>query len=111
MSDQELGMSLTLKPGSRLYGAACTTELIVVKTTAGVIDLRIGGHPALRSAADRIGGMVVTTAPESATLVGKRYVDADESLEVLCTRAGAGAVAVGDVLCEVKEAKALPASD
>ena len=104
-------MSLTLKAGARVFGAACTTEAVVVKAPAEPVDLRIGGHPALLAAADRTPGLEVLTAAESKPAMGKRYVDADGSLEVLCTKAGAGAIAVGDAVLVQKDAKALPASD
>jgi hypothetical protein len=45
------------------------------------------------------------------TLLGKRYVDADQILEVLCTKPGDGSLSVGDEPLQVKEAKPLPASD
>jgi len=104
-------MSIQLKPGMRLFGAACTTELIVVKAPAQPIDLRIGGHPPLAAAADRTGGVEVLTPAESAPAMGKRYVDPEGTLEVLCTKAGLGAIAIGDELCATKDAKPLPASD
>ena len=45
------------------------------------------------------------------TALGKRYVDASESLEVLCTKAGEGSLSLGDEPMVLKEAKPLPASD
>jgi len=104
-------MTMQLKPGARLFGAACTTELIVVKAPPAPVDLRIGGHPACTSAAERDASLEVLTDSSAAPLMGKRYVDSDASLEVLCTKAGAGAVAIGDELLVVKDAKPLPSSD
>jgi hypothetical protein len=43
--------------------------------------------------------------------MGKRYVDPDETVEVLCTKPGAGSLGIGDALLDLKEAKPLPASD
>lgn len=43
--------------------------------------------------------------------LGKRYTDTDGSLEVLCTRAGTGALALGGTPLGQKAAKPLPASD
>ena len=40
-------MSLTLKPGTRLFSAVCATEMIAVKAPADAVDLTIGGAPAL----------------------------------------------------------------
>ena len=45
------------------------------------------------------------------TQLGKRYVNEDESLELLATKAGDGSLGIGDTLLTLKEAKALPASD
>ena len=104
-------MTIQLKPGSRLFGAACATELIVVKAPSAPIDVRIGGHPACTAATQRDASLSVLTDAADAPAMGKRYVDALDSLEVLCTKAGAGAVAVGDVVLLAKDAKPLPSSD
>ena len=104
-------MSIVVKPGTRLYGAACATEAIVVKAPGEPVDIRIGGHPALLDPNDRREGLEVTTLAEAKPAMGKRYVDPDGTLELLCTKAGVGALAVGDQLCVQKDAKPLPASD
>jgi hypothetical protein len=104
-------MSITLKPGARLFGATSTTEAIVVKAPAHAVDIRIGGHAVVLSAAERSADGSVLAGHDTPVLMGKRYVDASGTLELLCTKAGAGAFAIGDDLCEVKDAKPLPASD
>ena len=43
--------------------------------------------------------------------VGKRYVNADQSLEVLCIKPGQGTLAAGGEALAIKEAKKLPSSD
>ena len=43
--------------------------------------------------------------------MGKRYVNADDSIEILCTKAGDGVAAIAGEPMELKEAKALPSSD
>ena len=43
--------------------------------------------------------------------MGKRYVNPEETLELLCTKPGTGSLGVGDTLLEIKESKPLPASD
>jgi hypothetical protein len=47
----------------------------------------------------------------SATLIGKRYVDASGTLELLCTSSGAGELSCDGVRMTLKAAKPLPASD
>lgn len=104
-------MALVLKPGTKLLGAACTSEFVVVRAPADAVDVRIGGHPAVTSADDRDDALSVTTGDDDKPAMGKRYVDADDTLEVLCTKAGDGAAAIGDAVLVQKDAKPLPASD
>jgi hypothetical protein len=44
-------------------------------------------------------------------LLGKRYTDPDEAIEVLCTKPGIGALCADGQPLAVKATKALPASD
>ncbi len=48
---------------------------------------------------------------DEGTLMGKRYVDADDTVEILCTKPGAGTLSMGDQPLVLKEAKPLPSSD
>ena len=45
------------------------------------------------------------------TLIGKRYIDAQERVEMLCTQGGQGSLTFEGVVMSVKQAKALPSSD
>jgi hypothetical protein len=45
------------------------------------------------------------------TLLGKRYADEDLGVEVLCTKAGTGTLALDGTPLPIKAAKPLPASD
>ncbi len=104
-------MSMTLKPGARLLSAVCATEMIAVKVPAGEIEITIGGSAPLLSAADRDGSGSVADGHGGGASMGKRYVDAANTVELLCTKAGDGLPAVDGVLLELKDAKPLPASD
>ena len=44
-------------------------------------------------------------------MTGKRYTDAAETMEFLCTKGGAGSISVDGVVLGIKAAKALPSSD
>jgi hypothetical protein len=44
-------------------------------------------------------------------LIGKRYIDAQERVEMLCTQGGQGSLTFEGVVLSVKQAKALPSSD
>lgn len=97
---------MQLKPGLRLRSTTCTAEVIVVKGS-GEVDLRCGGAPLADMSA--AAGPAAPAGTEMLTAMGKRY--ANDDIELLCTKPGAGALSIGDVLLEVKGAKALPASD
>ena len=100
-----------LKAGSRLKSVVCETEVIVVKAPGADVDVTCGGASMVDVAEDvaRDG----SPSPDAAegTALGKRYVNEDETLEILCTKPGKGSLGVGIALLSLKESKALPASD
>lgn len=102
---------LELRPGSRLRSAVDATEVVVVKPPAGPVDLRCGGQPMVPLGSEAGAGAMPSPEHADGTLLGKRYVDADQTLEVLCTKPGDGSLSVGDEPLQIKEAKPLPASD
>ena len=104
-------MSLMLKPGTRLFSAVCSTELIVVKTPGVPVEVTIGGVAPVLAAADRIGGGQVSDGHGGGAAMGKRYVDTENAIELLCTKPGDGLPALNGVLLELKDAKPMPASD
>lgn len=101
---------MQLRAGSRLKSTACDTEVIAVKAPSDDIDIRCGGSPMADAGADADKGDVADGF-DGGTQMGKRYVDADDTLELLCTKPGAGSLSIGDSPLELKEAKPLPASD
>ena len=98
--------------GQTLSSPVDSTTVIVVRapavdlelTCAGVAlcDAKSGG-PAPEGEADpeQLGG----------SQMGKRYADDDLGLELLCTKAGKGTLAVNGTPIPLREAKPLPASD
>lgn len=103
-------MSLIIRPGTRLYSAVDSTELIAVKVGAAPVELTIGGHAALLSADERAGNAAIDGHDGGAAL-GKRYVDVKSSVELLCTKAGQSVPAIAGELLVLKDAKPLPSSD
>ena len=101
---------MELKAGSRLKSAVCATEVIVVKAPDGDVEVTCGGSPMVAPDMDVSGDGPAADAAEG-TQMGKRYVTADEGLELLCTKPGEGSLGVGATLLTLKEAKTLPASD
>lgn len=104
-------MSLMVKPGTRLFSAVCSTEMIAVKAPGVLVDLTIGGTTPVVVAAERPSGGTVAPGHGGGAAMGKRYVDADDAIELLCTKPGEGVPALAGVLLELKDAKPMPASD
>ncbi|NUU26189.1 MAG: hypothetical protein HOV68_32510 [Streptomycetaceae bacterium] len=101
-----------MRTGARLRSQVCSTEVIVVRPPADGVELTCGGRPMLDIGADVPEGLSPAPELSGGALLGKRYtLAADDSFEVLVTKAGAGTLANGGEPLVVKEAKALPASD
>jgi hypothetical protein len=101
---------MQLKAGTRLRSATDACEVVVVKAPGEAIDLRCGGH-ALVAIDAEVTPEGIEPGFDGGTQLGKRYADEALGLELLCTKAGAGSLSVGETLLEVKGAKPLPASD
>ncbi|MCF6390533.1 hypothetical protein L2K20_26495 [Mycobacterium sp. MBM] len=99
-----------IKNGTRLQSQVCDTQIIVVRGSEALDDLRIGGAPAIALDAEKDPDLNLDEDLSGGTLMGKRYVGADGA-EVLVTKAGKGTLSVGTTPLEIKEAKPLPASD
>lgn len=103
---------MELQAGARLRSTTCSTEVIVVRAGAGDVDLRCGGEPMVSfDVAPPAGSPTPSGGSGGGSLLGKRYVDAGGSLEILCTKAGSGSLSVGEAPLTLKEAKPLPSSD
>jgi hypothetical protein len=99
-----------LKPGTRLRSAVGAAEVVVIRAPAGDIAVTIGGVPVVGMDEDP-GSAAIASGSEGSTLLGKRYVNGDQTVELLCSKPGDGALAVDGVALELKEAKPLPSSD
>jgi hypothetical protein len=100
----------TIKPGSRLKSAVCDTQVMVIAAPAGALDLRCGGAPMLDASANAPRG-AIHPEHKNGTQIGKRYVNDDGSVELLCTKPGEGSLSIAETKLKLKEAKALPSSD
>ena len=99
-----------IKPGLKLKSAVCAAEVMVIKAPAET-TLTCGGAGMLGQKETAPAGVVIDGSQKAGCLVGKRYVNEDQSLEVLCVKAGAGSLASNGVALVTKEAKKLPSSD
>jgi hypothetical protein len=99
-----------IKNGTRLQSQVCDTQVIVVRSSDSLDDLRAGGAPMIPIGDEKSSDATLVPALSDGNLMGKRYVD-EAGAEVLVTKAGAGTLSVGTTPLTVKEAKPLPASD
>lgn len=100
-----------LKAGARFKSAVCDTQVMVIKAPPGDYELRCGGVPMLGAADAPAAGVQLDPAQAGETLIGKRYVDAGEKIELLCTKGGKGSLWLDGAALQVKQAKQLPSSD
>ena len=96
-----------IKPGIKLKSAVCDTEVMVIRASDVVV--KCGGLPMVEDrSADR---PAVDPAFAGGTNIGKRYVNAAGSVELLCVKAGKGSLSIDAETLKIKDAKPLPASD
>ncbi|TAK99777.1 MAG: hypothetical protein EPO08_15385 [Rhodospirillaceae bacterium] len=97
-----------MKPGTRLKSVVCDAEVMVIRG-GGDMVVACGGKPMAEARpAER---EAINPAFAEGTRVGKRYVDAAGTVELLCVKPGQGSLSMGGVALQVKDAKPLPSSD
>lgn len=96
-----------MKAGTRLKSVVCDTEVMVIRGADVVVEC--GGAPMAETRP--ASPAAINPALAKGTLIGKRYVDAAGTVELLCVKPGQGSLSIGGVALQVKEAKPLPASD
>lgn len=101
---------MELKVGIALVSAVDDVSVIVTKVPPAGAKITCGGAPMV------VKGETVTPVEADAdhlggALLGKRYVNQDGTVELLCTKGGSGALALDGTLLVTAEAKALPSSD
>lgn len=96
------------RPGTRLYSSACETEVMVIKYKESS-EISCGGHA--MSDKPIVEKRRIDEGLASGTLIGKRYVNASNGLELLCIKPGNGSLVCGDEPLREKETKKLPSSD
>jgi hypothetical protein len=77
-----------LKAGARFKSAVSDAQVMIVKAPAGEFELGCGGVAMVGGTASLPEGATLAAGDAGEVLIGKRYVNADESLEMLCTKGG-----------------------
>jgi len=101
-------MGQIYKPGTKLSSTVCKTQIMALRVPAEELEISCGGASMQVGDPAELGEM---SGENSGTLVGKRYTDADETMEFLCTRGGEGSIAIEGYVIDIKAAKKLPSSD
>jgi hypothetical protein len=101
---------MEVKAGSRLRSVVCDTQIVVVRAPGDDVVITCGGQPVVPLDAATEPATLDPDYSEG-TLLGKRYADEAGTLELLCTKAGQGSLAVDGHPLGIKQAKPLPSSD
>lgn len=96
-----------MKPGTKLKSAVCDTEVMVIRAGDGTVEC--GGAPMAEDRPAERGA--VDPAFAEGTKIGKRYVDAAGTVELLCVKGGQGSLSLNGTALQPKDAKPLPSSD
>lgn len=96
-----------MKPGTKLKSAVCDTEVMVIRGADEVAEC--GGSPMVDERPAERGA--INPAFAAGTKIGKRYVNAAGTCELLCVKPGQGSLSINGVALQIKDAKPLPSSD
>jgi len=102
---------MILTSGQTLASTVDTTVVLVIRAPKGEVTLTCGGADMADGKLGAGDGSTVAEPHRGETVLGKRYVDDDAALEVLCTKPGVGVLAVDGRALTIKAAKPLPSSD
>jgi hypothetical protein len=103
---------VVLKPGTRLRSAVCATEVMVIQAPETPVALTCGGAALALLGAPAPAPPGDPAPPAGGgTQIGKRYVNEAGTLELLCTKPGAGTLAADGTALAIKTARPLPSSD
>jgi hypothetical protein len=103
-----------MKPhvGQMLASTVDATTVVVVRWSDDDLDITCGGAAMVDPRGPEAGATGTADPTQMAgSLLGKRYADEELGVELLCTKAGQGTLAVNGVPLPLKSAKPLPASD
>lgn len=102
-----------MKTGQQLQSRVCSGKVIVLRAPKDeTVVLSCGGAPMVdANSAEAHDKQNADPALLGGSLMGKRYVDADAGVQVLCVTAGDGTLTVDGRPLEIEAAKQLPSSD
>ena len=103
-------MAVKFRAGQQLVSGVDSTAVIVIKAPAAECTVTCGGV-AMATAGQPVTHAEPDPALMEGTRIGKRYVDDADTIQLLCTKAGQGTLALDGNPLRIQAAKPLPASD
>jgi hypothetical protein len=103
-------MAVKFRAGQQLVSAVDSTAVIVIKAPAAECTVTCGGI-AMATAGEPVTAAEADPSLMGGTQIGKRYVDDADTIQLLCTKAGGGTLALDGQPLQIQAAKPLPASD
>jgi len=103
-------MAVKFRAGQQLVSVVDSTAVIVIRAPDGECTLTCGGV-AMAAPDDPVPAAEPDRSLMGGTQIGKRYVDEADTIQVLCTKAGTGTLALDGKPLQIQAAKPLPASD
>ncbi|HLM06758.1 MAG TPA: hypothetical protein VK402_16385 [Blastococcus sp.] len=97
--------------GQTLSSPVDTTTVIVVRASEADAEITCAGVPMFDPRTGSAPEGTADPAQQGGSQLGKRYADEALGLELLCTKGGAGTLAVNGTPIPLRDAKPLPASD
>lgn len=101
---------MKIKPGSRWQSVVCSAEVVVVRPPTAEGVPQCGGVDMV-PLGEQAGKTAIREGFDGGCAAGKRYRAAQGGLELLCSKAGEGALGFGGTPLGLVEAKQLPSSD
>jgi hypothetical protein len=102
-----------MKTGQQMKSVICLGKVIVLRAPKDEsVVLSCGGVPMVDAKSDAARDkQAADPVLLGGSIMGKRYVDAEAGVQLLCVAAGEGTLTVNGRLLEIEVAKQLPSSD
>ena len=102
---------MKINAGMRLKSTVCSAEVVVIKTPSEGEAIGCGGELMCELSSAGFDALPLKDAQENYALLGKRYVDEESGLELLCSKQGLGMLSFEGRELVLKQPKPLPSSD
>ncbi|UYP18816.1 hypothetical protein OED52_19640 [Rhodococcus sp. Z13] len=102
---------MILEVGQSLASSVDPTTVVVVRAPKDDVRVTCGGREMVVGKKGEGDGSSIDPAHVGGAQLGKRYVDEETGVELLCTKPGTGRLELDGRVLPLKTAKPLPSSD